>query len=166
MDIKKTLTVLGIVLLLLVLGLAIFLLSKPNGGSGAVPAARPTVSLVVDPNIGNTPTPAPPEPGIAIPGWGSIILPAGTLSADVDLFNPEDNRDWYYLTYQLRLKQTGEVLFQTGLIPPGTRCTRVTLNRKLEPGSYDGVMHVQPYYIKDPPAPTNNADLDLKIIVR
>ncbi|MDO5385186.1 MAG: hypothetical protein Q4F08_10025, partial [Rikenellaceae bacterium] len=77
-------------------------------------APTPTPELEIDPNAGAliTPTPAPQEPGIAIPGWGSITLPAGVTEAQVALKNPEDNADWYYLTFELRLpkldEETGE----------------------------------------------------------
>lgn len=77
-----------------------------------------------------------------------------------------DNEGWYYLTFQLVMKDTQEVVFTTGLIPPGMYCNKVTLSRELEPGSYAGIMHVQPYTISDNPAPTNNADFDIKIIVQ
>ena len=163
--IKKKLIVFCIVLLLITLILLLYsqLITSQKNRSISPQATLP---LVIDSNLGHTPTPAPPEPGVAIPGWSSIILPAGKLEADVDLFNPQDNQGWYYLTFQLRLKETGEIIFQTGLIPPSLRCTKVDLYRSLESGEYNGVMHVQPYYIKEPPTPTNNADFDIQIIVR
>ncbi len=166
MIIKKTLVACCAALLLAVLGLIVFRQAKEPAENSPTPTPKPTVQLVIDPNIGYTPTPAPTEPGVAIPGWGSISLPAGSLEADADLFNPEDNQGWYYLTFQLRLKETEEVIFETGLIPPGMYCTKVTLNRELEAGAYDGVMHVQPYYMREPPSPTNNADFEIRIIVK
>ena len=129
------------------------------------PSPAPTVQLVIDPNAGPSPTPAPTEPGVAIPGWGGIRLPSGSTQADVSLFNPEANEGWYYLTFRLILKETGETLFQTGLIPPGMYCNKVDLSRELAPGAYAGTMHVQPYTITDPPKPTNNADFDIQIHV-
>ena len=167
MRIKRIAVVCCIAVLLIVSGLFVFgnrTEAPPEQSPSPVPKA--TVPLVIDPNIGYTPTPAPKEPGIAIPGWGSIFLPADSLEAEADLYNPEDNKDWYYLTFQLCLKDTGEVVFQTGLIPPGMYCTKVTLNRAWEAGTYEGIMHVQPYYMRDPPAPTNNADFDIQIIIR
>ena len=168
MCIKKIIAACLAALLLAALGL--FLFNRFGGKRQAEPEPTPvpqaTVSLVIDPNIGYTPTPAPAEPGVAIPGWGNITLPKNSLEADTDLFNPEDNADWYYLTFQLRLKDTDEVVFQTGLIPPGMYCTKVTLEKALEAGTYAGVMHVQPYYMREPPTPTNNADFDIQIIVQ
>lgn len=138
----------------------------------AAPTA--TAELEIDPNAGAliTPTPAPTEPGVAIPGWGSITLPAGVTEASTTLKNPEANADWYYLTFEMRLptvdEETGaesyEVLFTTGLIPPGQYCNKVTLTRALEPGEYNVILHVQPYRISDK-TPTNNADMETVLVV-
>ncbi len=144
--------------------------------SEVAPAASPTptVELEIDPNAGEliTPTPAPTEPGVAIPGWGSITLPAGVTEAATTLKNPDANADWYYLTFEMRLptvdEETGEesyeVLFTTGLIPPGQYCNQVTLTRALEPGEYHVILHVQPYRMSDK-MPTNNADTETLLIV-
>lgn len=144
--------------------------------SEVAPAASPTptVELEIDPNAGElvTPTPAPTEPGVAIPGWGSITLPAGVTEAATTLKNPDANADWYYLTFEMRLptvdEETGEesyeVLFTTGLIPPGQYCNQVTLTRALEAGEYNVILHVQPYRMSDK-TPTNNADTETLLIV-
>lgn len=148
---------------------------EPTETPEAEPVATATVKLEIDPNAGEliTPTPAPTEPGIAIPGWGSITLPAGVTEAQVALQNPEANADWYYLTFELRLptvdEETGEesyeVIFTTGLIPPGQYCNKVTLTRALEAGEYTATVHVQPYRISDQ-SPTNNADMETVLIVK
>ena len=149
--------------------------SSPEPAETPEAAATEAVKLEIDPNAGEliTPTPAPTEPGIAIPGWGSITLPAGVTEAQVALQNPEANADWYYLTFELRLptvdEETGEegyeVIFTTGLIPPGQYCNKVTLTRALEPGEYTATVHVQPYRMADQ-SPTNNADMETVLIVK
>ena len=152
--------------------------AAPTEASTAAPTEKPapteTPMLQIDPNAGAliTPTPAPVQPGIAIPGWGSITRPAGVTEASTALQNPEANEDWYYLTFEMRLPTTDEatgeegyeVLFTTGLIPPGQYCNKVTLNRPLEPGEYKAVVHVQPYTIENM-TPTNNADMETVLIV-
>ena len=142
--------------------------------AATIASPAPTVELQIDPNAGElvTPTPAPTEPGVAIPGWGSITLPAGVTEAATTLKNPEANEGWYYLTFEMRLptvdEETGEesyeVLFTTGLIPPGQYCNQVTLTRALEPGEYNVILHVQPYRMSDK-TPTNNADTETVLIV-
>ena len=129
--------------------------------------ATPAPKLEIDPNAGAlvTPTPAPQEPGVAIPGWGSMTIPAGVTEVQTAMQNPEANEGWYYLTFELRLKDTNEVIFTTGLIPPGQYCNKVTLTRALEPGEYAAIVHVQPYRISDQ-SPTNNADMETVLIVK
>ena len=60
---------------------------------------------------------------------------------------------------------TGEVLFTTGLIPPGLYCNKVVLSRPLETGTYACTMIVQPYFIREVPTPTTNAVFDIKVSV-
>ena len=166
------------VVILAVAAVLIWQSTKPEATPAATPAATatpaPTAELEIDPNAGElvTPTPAPTEPGVAIPGWGSITLPAGVTEAATTLKNPEANEGWYYLTFEMRLptvdEETGaesyEVIFTTGLIPPGQYCNQVTLTRALEPGEYNVILHVQSYRMSDK-TPTNNADTETLLIV-
>ena len=130
------------------------------------PTATP-VRLQVDPNAGEliTPEPTPVDPGVTITGWGGIKLPAGKLEASTALYNPIENEGWYDMTFELRMAETGEVIFTTGLVTPGQYCNKVTLTRKLEAGQYAGILHVQPYRQDEAQTPTNNVDLDIAIIV-
>ena len=162
------------VVVLAVVAALVWKYAQPEAIPAATATPAPTVELQIDPNAGElvTPTPAPTEPGVAIPGWGSITLPAGVTEAATTLKNPEANADWYYLTFEMRLptvdEETGEesyeVLFTTGLIPPGQYCNQVTLTRALEPGEYNVILHVQPYRMSDK-TPTNNADTETVLIV-
>lgn len=162
------------VVVLAVVAALVWKYAQPEAIPAATATPAPTAELEIDPNAGEliTPTPAPTEPGVAIPGWGSITLPAGVTEASTTLKNPEANADWYYLTFEMRLptvdEETGvesyEVLFTTGLIPPGQYCNKVTLTRALEPGEYNVILHVQPYRISDK-TPTNNADMETVLVV-
>ena len=162
------------VAVLAVVAVLIWKSTQPEAAPTVTAAPTATAELEIDPNAGAliTPTPAPTEPGVAIPGWGSITLPAGVTEASTTLKNPEANADWYYLTFEMRLptvdEETGaesyEVLFTTGLIPPGQYCNKVTLTRALEPGEYNVILHVQPYLISDK-TPTNNADMETVLVV-
>lgn len=162
------------VAVLAVVAVLIWKSTQPEAAPTVTAAPTATAELEIDPNAGAliTPTPAPTEPGVAIPGWGSITLPAGVTEAATTLKNPEANADWYYLTFEMRLptvdEETGaesyEVLFTTGLIPPGQYCNKVTLTRALEQGEYNVILHVQPYRISDK-TPTNNADMETVLVV-
>lgn len=170
---NKVIMIALVVIILALLGLiACLMLGNPSDGKEAnappTVTAMPTATaqLAIDPNAGAliTPTPAPQEPGVAIPGWGSMTIPAGVTEVQTSMQNPEANEGWYYLTFELRLKDTDEVIFTTGLISPGQYCNQVTLTRPLEKGEYAAVIHVQPYRISDM-SPTNNADMETVLIV-
>lgn len=138
-----------------------------GGDEAAMPIITDRPKITVDPHAGGliTPTPAPTEPGVAIQGWTAVKLPANALEASVAFYNPEENANWYDLTFELRLKDTEEVIFTTGLIPPGQYCNRVELTRPMEKGVYAAILHVQPYYQQEGQLPTNDLNMDIRLIV-
>ena len=124
----------------------------------------PNASEYVPPVVENTPT-----QGVAIPGWGSIIIPVNTKDVTVDFMNPEANEGLYYLTFELRLLKNNdeyEVLYKSGLVEPGLHIQKISLSRGLSAGEYDAVIHVQPYRMDEAKTPTNNADMKTKLIVK
>lgn len=135
-----------------------------GGGSGN--------ELVVDPNAGDyvEPEKEGPSQGVAIPGWGTITIPVNKTEVTVDFYNPETNKDLYYLTFELRLpdnsEQGYEVLYKSGLVEPNKHIQKITLSRGLEAGTYDAIIHVQPYKMDENKTPTNNADMKTTIIVK
>ena len=167
---RKALRIVLAVLAAVLIVAATVVVTLHFAGMGNKPAPTPTepthAQLVVDPNAGDKieATPAPQEPGVAIPGWSRMTVPAGVIEVSTSMPNPEANAGNYYITFELRLKDTGEVLFTTGLIPPGQYCNAVTLSRALEPGEYPAIVRVQPYRMSDQ-SPTNNADMETLLIV-
>ena len=147
------------------------------GGVPFFPAAAPNDDgsssqgggLVIDPNAGEYVEPEP-TPGVTIPGFGTLTIPANTKELKgINLYNPEKNDGLYYLTFRMSLlDENGEVsetLYESQLVPPGLYLQDITLSRGLAPGEYNAVMHVQPYRIADQ-SPTNNADLKFTIVVQ
>jgi len=104
-------------------------------------------------------------PNIIIPGWTGIRLHAGSTTASVSLHNPDANKDYYDLTFSLRLVELGTEIFTTGLVAPGEKCTSVTLLQELEPGEYPAKLFVQPYLRDEIHTPLNNAELEILLIV-
>ena len=130
------------------------------------------IGLYIDPNSSDYVAPEVEEkPSVAIPGWGTFTIPPETtkLTNMVDFFNPETNKDYYYLTFELRLlKNNGkdyEVLYKSGLLEPGKHIQTIDIAHGLKAGTYDAVIHVQPYTM-DNQTPLNNADMNTKIIVK
>lgn len=129
------------------------------------------VHLEIDPNASEYKEPEKESSqGVAIPGWGTINLPANQTDVTVDFFNPEANKDLYYLTFEIRLLDDSEagyeVLYTSGLVEPTLHVQKITLNRALSEGSYDAVIHVQPYRMDEKKTPTNNADMKTTLIVK
>ena len=170
---KKWKILAGILAVLLILcgtwiiwgGVPFFPAAAPNDGGSSSQGG----GLVIDPNAGEYVAPER-APGVTIPGFGSMTIPANTKELKgINLYNPIENEGWYYLTFKLcLLDKTGEVsetLYESQLVPPGLYLQDITLSRGLAPGEYDAVMKVQPYRIADK-SPTNNADLRMTIIVK
>ena len=133
---------------------------KPSGGGLVIdPSAGDYVAPVIDSTV---------EPNVAIPGWGRITIPSGTTQiTSVDFYNPEENEGLYYLTFELRLPTDdgGYIsLYQSDAVPPGKHIQSITLSRPLETGTYDAVIHVQPYRMSDE-TPTNNANMKTTLVV-
>ena len=159
---KKTFPFIIIALLLVVISVMAFVLVKQ--------LQEPKVEhngIVYEPNVSTgIPVQAGTDlPGIAIPGWTTIKLPSNATEAEVSLHNPTDNDGYYDLSFTLKLRDSGEIIFSTGHIEPGYKCSKVTLSRKLEKGEFPAVLVVQPYLRDESKKPTNNAELDILLIV-
>ena len=138
-------------------------------GSGSSPLGG---GLVIDPNAGDYVAPEAPkqEQGVAIPGWGSMTIPANTQELNmVDFFNPIENDGLYYLTFKFCLLnangEISEVLWESQAVPPGKHIQKITMSRGLPAGTYEAVVHVQPYRMSDQ-TPTNSANMRTTLIVK
>ena len=158
---KKKNTLLAIIAVLLII-IAVLLVKQMKSqeeepvGQGVVIEASGDVAKGY---IGTT------LPEISIPGRTVIELAAGVTETEIALHNTEDNTDYYDLSFTLLIKETGETVFSTGLIPPGYQCSRVTLTEALEKGEYDAILLVQPYLKDENHTPVNNAELSILLIV-
>jgi len=146
-------------------GVPFFPAAAPNDGGSSSQGG----GLVIDPNAGEYVEPER-APGVTIPGFGSMTIPANTKELKgINLYNPIENDGWYYLTFRICLLdkngEVSEVLYASQLVPPGQYLQDITLTRGLPAGTYDAVMQVQPYRISDK-SPTNNADLRMTIIAK
>lgn len=145
-------------------GVPFFSAFAPNNGGSTSQGA----GLVVDSNASEYVEPEQ-APGVKIPGFGSMTIPANTKFIEgANLYNPIENEGWYYLTFAIGLLKAdgtvSEILYQSQLIPPNNLVKDITLSRGLPKGKYDAVFLVQPYRIADK-SPTNNANLKFTLIV-
>lgn len=168
----KLIYIIVAVLCLPVLALGCFYVYQHLELAGKQSPPEPTEKLEEDPAAGEyqPPDEDTEEDGIAIPGWGKLYLDANETRATVDFYNPKENAGQYYLTFELRLPdpQDGssyEVLYKSGLVKPDLHIQQIQLSRPLEAGTYDAIIHVQPYRMDDQQTPTNNADMKTVLIV-
>ena len=172
--ISKRAFVLGVVLIILLIVVAVALLigqgillgdekpSDPPPTQGGNPD--------IDPGAGDwdgeqlpDKTPDSPSVGIKIPGYPSITLPKDKETVNVALVNPEGNP--CYFTFEVVLKDTGESLYKSKLVPPGKAITEITMSRALAAGEYDAVIKITTTSLEDGSA-MNGANVETVLIVK
>lgn len=137
-----------------------------KGGSGGIMIERNAFpeSFISHGNNGKS------TDGITVYGVSSVLIPAGETAVPVDFCNPSENEGMYYLSFELGIytdgKDEAEILYRSGLVEPGEHIYGITLSHALEAGEYKGVLHVQPYRMDKERTLTNNADMEIGIIVK
>lgn len=114
-------------------------------------AAPPLAGLRLDENAEaytETPRDATPElSGIKVPGYDTLHLPAGETELGLTLPNPEDNP--CYFSFELLLADTGESLYSSRLVAPGSCLGSVSLSRPLEAGTHTLIIKIRSYSLED-----------------
>lgn len=99
---------------------------------------------VIDENIGNEPdTPEQPKghTGIQVDGFTAWNVPAGkTDGLTIPLKNPEGNP--CYFTFKIVLTDTEEEIYESKMVPPGEKISKINISRPLEKGTYDAVIMI------------------------
>jgi len=169
---SKKRVVIWILLLLLILGTVTLALGWNTwfGDKSAGPSAPQTANFDIDENAASwngqqlpDQTTEPPAVGIKIPGYPSITLPANQQTVNMALLNPEGNP--CYFTFELVLKDSGESLYQSKLVPPGQAITEVTLARELPAGEYAATIKITTTSLEDGSA-MNGANVETVLIVK
>lgn len=101
---------------------------------------------------------------IAIPGYSEIVLPSDTKNVQLILLNPKGNPCDFRFT--LILKDSGEVLYTSGLVPPGQAITELKLKRALDTGSYPLIIQIETFSLGDDHTPMNGANVETTLSVR
>lgn len=91
-------------------------------------------------------TPDDTEGRILIPGYTEAQMNAGDMSLKLRIGNPKENT--CYLKAVLRLED-GTVLYESGLLEPGTGFDEIELDQTLEAGEYQAAVHYQGYTLED-----------------
>lgn len=142
-------------------------LQMPAAQSYSAPVIPEAPSLEAEQSAEPTPAPQAVTKGVSIPGYKTMNIKADTQTVDVDLYNPEDNAGYYYMSFEIRVPNSSgeyESVYASGLVEPGNHIYSITMTRSFPAGEYENcILHVQPYRIPDK-APTNNADVKFKLI--
>ena len=100
---------------------------------------------------------------IALPGISLVEMEAGQRTVEFPLINPEGNV--CYMKYIISETETGEVLYESGLIEPGKAVTSFEINRTLDPGTYDILVQVKTSDINDYTVELNGAQIPAELVV-
>ncbi len=103
-------------------------------------------------------------PNIILPGWKQITIDANTTDiTGVDFYNPDANKGYYYLKFQLKIGD--EILYESNLVEAGKHIQKIKISRPLNVGVYDAIVFIQPYKM-DMETPTNNGLVKIKLVVK
>ena len=93
---------------------------------------------------------------IRVPTYSAWTMEAGSDTVEVPLVNTEGNP--CYMKFAVKLKDSGEVLYESELVPPGKAVPEIRLNRPLEAGTTrrGGDIDLQPG--RSYPAPQRSPD--------
>lgn len=101
--------------------------------------------------------------GIAIPGYSTIYLDAGSTEAEVTLTNPEENN--VYFEISLYLPETDETIYTSKLIQPGQSIYNIELDKALAAGEYDLTVVYATYAMDENYTPMNGAEVNCQLVV-
>ena len=169
---KRTLIIGLAVILLLIAGSVTLAIGWNTWFGDDAPDAPPypNGNLDIDPGAGDwngeqlpDKTDDAPAVGIKIPGYPSITLPKDQETVNVALLNPEGNP--CYFTFEIVLKDTGESLYKSKLVPPGKAITKITMSKALPAGAYDATIKITTTSITDGSA-MNGANVETVLIVK
>jgi len=104
------------------------------------------------------------EDQIILPGYVELTFPAGEQEIEIVLPNPKGNP--CYFRYTLIMESTGEILYQSRLIPPGQAVLQIKLSRPLEKGDYSLLIGVDTVSLADGRTPMNGGEQKVLLKVR
>ena len=92
---------------------------------------------------------------ILVPGYSGAEMKAGDTTLSLRIGNPEENTCYLQATLQL---EDGTVLYESGLLEPGTGFEQIELNQTLEAGTYEALVHYQGYSMDEERSELNASD--------
>lgn len=100
---------------------------------------------------------------IALPGYSVLTVSNSDGVVHAPLINPEGNT--CYFVYTVKLADTGEELYKSGYIEPGSAVPEFELNQELEAGEYDILLEVEAWDIGDYTQALNGGSIEARLTV-
>ena len=101
--------------------------------------------------------------GVALPGYSVLTVSNSDGVVHAPLINPEGNT--CYFVYTVKLADTGEELYKSGYIEPGSAVPEFELNQELEAGEYDILLEVEAWDIGDYTQALNGGSIEAQLTV-
>lgn len=149
--------ILALLLLLAVLiagGILLYLNTREEGpelDKAAISYEMPDTMINTDPD------------SIALPGYSILTMSNADGVVHAPLINPAGNT--CYFVYSVKLADTGEEIYKSGYIEPGSAVPEFELNRTLEPGEYDILLEVEAWDIEDYTQALNGGSIEARLTV-
>ncbi len=101
---------------------------------------------------------------ILVPGYKKFTLKKGSDTIDTVFFNPEGNPCYFKVT--LIERETGDVLYESRLIPPAQGITPIKLNKTFDKtGTYHAVLQIRSFDFEDTDIEYNGSNIEVDINV-
>ncbi|MEG2642431.1 MAG: hypothetical protein RSA71_08120, partial [Eubacterium sp.] len=100
---------------------------------------------------------------ILVPGYEKWTLKEGQDTIQTVLYNPEGNPCFF--KFSLVEKASGELLYESKLVPPGQGISPVKMKRGLSRGSYTLVLKIESFDLEDKKTQYNGTDIELEVNV-
>lgn len=101
---------------------------------------------------------------ILLPGYDVLVMNYATQNVDIALLNPDGNE--CYFKYHIILKDSGNELYTTGFIKPGTAVTRFKVDKKMPKGKYAIIIRIDAADLKDPEKLYNGGAIEAVLEVK
>lgn len=154
---RSAVKIAGLLILLAVLiagGILVYLNTREEGpelDKAAISYEMPDTMVNTDPD------------SIALPGYSVLTVSNSDGVVHAPLINPEGNT--CYFVYTVKLGDTGEELYKSGYIEPGSAVPEFGLNQELEAGEYDILLEVEAWDLEDHTQALNGGSIEARLQV-
>lgn len=107
--------------------------------------------------------PADTQGRILVPGYSGAQMKAGDKVLQLSIGNPKENTCYLQATLQL---EDGTVLYESGLLEPGTGYQEIELKETLSEGTYQALVRYQGYSMDKENTKLNSCDSAFTLTVR